>query len=338
MPRQIKHFLITTALIGVFLPLVSHAQYAQSGINLPYALSNELIVNIIPDYPRPDSATFISLELYTDDLDSADIEWYKDGELVLSGKGKIKYSFMNGHIGEETNIEIRIRLLNGASFSKSFTLNPASVDLTWEANSYVPPFYKGKALHPRQGTLKIVAMPEFVKNGKRIPSQNLIYKWSDDVDVYQDQNGYGKNVLIVNGSLLGRTENLKVLVTDPVNNLVAEGFIDITPVDPEIVFYQNDPYYGHIFDVTIPNNFNLKSDEVTIIASPFFFTKSDLKNNLTYNWLLNGQNTPDLSGSRTAVFRKPEDKKGTSLINLGIENNNRILQQADKNLVVNFSN
>ena len=28
-------------------------------------------------------------------------------------------------------------------------------------------FYKGKALHSRQGNLKIVAMPEFVKNGKR---------------------------------------------------------------------------------------------------------------------------------------------------------------------------
>ena len=83
----------------------------------------------------------------------------------------------------------------------------------------------GKALHSRQGnSAKIVAMPEFVKNGKRVGAENLIYEWSNGVDVYQSQNGYGKSVLILNGSTLGQTDKIEVLVTDPVNNLVAEAF------------------------------------------------------------------------------------------------------------------
>jgi hypothetical protein len=212
------------------------------------------------------------------------------------------------------------------------------VDLVWEANSYVPPFYQGKALHPRQGSLKIVALPNFVKDGRRILPQNLVYEWSNDVDVFQSQNGYGRNVLILNGSLLGKTEKVEVLITDPVNNLVAHSFINIAPVNPEIIFYENDPYYGHIFDLAIGNTFELKKDEVQILTAPYFFTKEN-NSLLKYEWRLNASSVSNLSGSRTAVFRKPEDQKsGTSIVFLRVENTNRILQQADKNLNIVFKN
>ena len=218
---KLTKILVAVGVGVVVLPLIS---LAQINVNVPFALSNELGVEIIPNYPRPNEPVFINLTLYTDDLNSADIGWYKNDKLVLNGKGKVNYSFVAGNVGEETKIEIRIKLLSGTSFSKSFTLNPASIDLVWEANSYVPPFYKGKALHSRQGNLKIVAMPEFVKNGKRTAPENLVYEWSNGVDVYQSQNGYGKSVLILNGSILGQTDKIEVLVTDPVNNLVAEAF------------------------------------------------------------------------------------------------------------------
>ena len=147
------------------LPVISFAQSS---------FSSELGVDISPNYPRPNETVSINLSLYTADLNSALITWYRDGESVLEGRGETRYSFQMGPVGKETKIEIQIELLGGTSFSKTFTLNPASVDLVWEADSYVPPFYKGKALHAMQGRLKIVAMPEFVKNGARISPQNLI--------------------------------------------------------------------------------------------------------------------------------------------------------------------
>jgi hypothetical protein len=331
---------VSIACIGLaVLPVISSAQsnIAVPTVNVQYALSNELNVEVDPTYPRPNETVSINLTLYTDDLNSADITWYQDGKSVLSGKGETTYSFRAGSVGEETNIEIKIKLLSGTSFSKTITLDPAGVDMVWEAYSYVPPFYNGKALHPMQGIFKVVAMPEFVKNGKRVSAQNLIYQWSNMVDVYQSQSGYGKSVAILNGSLLGKQENIKVLVTDPVNNLSAEGFLDVTPVNPEIVFYQNDPYYGNIFDTAITGTFNLKTDEVQVLAAPYYFTEQG--GGLQYEWLLNGQTIPNLSGSRTAIFRKPEDKtSGISKISLQITNTNRILQEADGNLTMQFQN
>jgi hypothetical protein len=328
---------ITKVLIVAILGLIigSTPTLAQTGVNLNYAFSNELGVDISPTYPRPNENVSISLSLYTGDLNSADITWYKDGKKELSGKGETKYSFVAGTAGKESKIEIDIKLLNGISFSKIFTVSPASVNIVWEADSYVPPFYKGKALHPRQGTLKIVALPEFIKNNTKISPEKLVYKWSNAASVYQSQSGYGKNILVIDGSVLGKREAVTVLVTDPSSNMTAESSIFITPTDPQIVFYQNDSYYGYLFDLTVPNPLELKTEEVQILAAPYYFTKDK---SLKYNWRLNNQAVPNLSGSMTAIFKKPDEiTSGSSNISLEITNSTRILQQASKSLIINFN-
>lgn len=330
---RLKKSLMVGVVLGILAvsPVVTLAQF---NIDTSYSLPNELGVEIIPTYPRPNEMVFVSLTLYTDDLNSADITWYQNGKAVLSGKGEVRHSFKMGKVGEETKIEIRVKLLSGPSFSKTFTLNPASVDLVWEANSYVPPFYQGKALHSRQGSIKIIAMPEFVKNGRRISPQNLIYKWSNSVETYQSQSGYGKNVIILNGSILGRDDEIEVLVTDPVNNLVANEFITISPTDPEVLFYENSPYYGHLFDTAV-SSFELKTAEAQVLAAPYYFSKES-NGGLSYDWQLNGFSIPELINSRTAIFKKPEGLSGQSNIFLRVNNNNRVLQEGDASLIMQF--
>jgi len=334
MQKNVLSILIIV-LIGILaLPNISSAISVTTGTT--YSLINELGVETNPTYPKPNENVTISLTMYTEDLNSSKIEWYQNDKLVLQGQGETQYSFKIGAAGEETKIKIVVTLASGTSFSKSFTLNPTDVEIVWEADSYVPPFYKGKALHPKQGVLKLVAIPQFVSNGKKIAPENLIYKWSNDYSVYQDQSGYGKNVITINGSLLGKNESINVLVTDPSSNMSAEGFVDIPTVNPEIVFYENSPYYGYLFDSAITNIFNLKSEEVQILAAPFFFT-NETDSILNYVWQLNNQILPDLSNSRTAIFKKPEES-GQSKISLEVTNENKILQQADTNLIMNFTN
>lgn len=310
---------------------------AEAQIIGQFNLSNELNVELSPEYPGPNQEVRASLTMYTEDLDAATISWYQDGKLLLSGKGETRGSFTTKAAGEETTIEIRITLLNGTSFSKSLTLAPASVDLIWEADSYVPPFYKGKALHPQQGTLKIVAMPEFVRNGVRVSPQNLVYKWSNTVESYQSQSGYGKNVLVLKGSRLGRSESIRVEVSDPNSNLLARSTITIAPVQPEVIFYEKSPYYGHLFDTALNGTFSLKAEEVQVLAVPYFFSNEE-SGFLQYKWRLNSQSAPALTGSRAAVFKKPEEESGRSSISLSVESANHILQQASQSLMVNFSN
>lgn len=334
MPGKISKFFVSIIAVTAVLPLFASAQF---NIDIPYALSNELNVEVIPTHPHPYETVFIKLSIYTADLDSATITWYKNGKKVLQGRGETTYSFQAGPAGEEIRMEVAITLISGEYFNKYFTLNPTSIDLVWEADSYVPPFYKGKALHPYQGTLKIVAMPEFVKNGRRVSPANLIYKWSNDVMAYQNQSGYGKNVLVLNGSLLGRSERIYITVTDPVSNMAASSFMEITPSDPEILFYENNPYYGPIFESAMPRVFDLNREEVQVMVSPFHFT-NERDGALKYSWRLNNQTISGLAGSRTAIFRRPEGSAGRSAISLQVENGNHILQQASAGFTINFEN
>ena len=80
---------MVVAVCLVFSPEISVAQL----INTQFALQNELGVEITPTYPRPNEKVSIKLSLYTDNLDSATITWYKDGKNVLGGKGEKNYSF-----------------------------------------------------------------------------------------------------------------------------------------------------------------------------------------------------------------------------------------------------
>ncbi len=328
------NLLIVAIVFTVFLPNFTFAQYNAS---LPYSVSNEVDIAVVPTYPKPGDIVSITLSLYTEDLNTANISWYKDGKLEKSGKGEMRFSFTANKAGQETKISVNISLANGPTFTKNFTINPTVVDLIWEANTYTPPFYKGKALHSKQGVLKIVAIPEFIKNGNIIPAQNLVYEWTQGESVIQNQSGYGKNTLVVNGSILGKSEEIGVTVTDPINNLVGVSYLNISPSNPEIVFYENNPYYGHIFDRALVGSHTLSGEEMQVVAAPYFFSK-EASGKISYNWRLNGKLVNELSQSRTAIFRKPEGKSGQSNILLGVENANRILQQANGGLTIKFSN
>ncbi len=328
MPKKI--IILQFILSLVFIPALSSAQ---SGF-LPFSTTNELSIEMIPNYPRPNEKIYISINLYTDDISSADISWFVNGKLQTKGKGLLSFSTKLGEVGTETKIDIKASLLSGSNISKTLTIVPASADIAWEAQSYVPPFYKGKALHSRQGVIKLVAIPEFYKNGKKIPPENLVYTWSNKAEVFQDKSGYGKNVILLNGSILGDVDSIELLVTDPVNNLVADAFVDIFPTDPTIVFYKNDPFYGQLYNQSIPSLYDLKTEEVQLLASPFYFSK-ERSNNMKYEWRINGSLVEELSNSLTAIFKKPEGS-GQSRVSLQIENNNRILQSASKNISIQF--
>lgn len=321
-------------LVGLFL--LGNKTEAQFNVNVSGALQNEIGVELIPSYPVPYQNTYVNLSLYTNDLDSAKIIWLKNGKIEQEGIGLKNYSFRTGKAGEEIRIEVVVVLSNGLSFNKSFTINPASVDVIWEADSYTPPFYQGKALHPRQGSLKLVANPEFYKDNSRIPPENLVYNWYLGEDALQDQSGYGRRVAIIDGNILGDTERIYLLVTDPKNNISAENYLDISPVEPEILFYENNSYYGYLFNQALSGTVDLRSSEIQIVAEPYFISRDG--NLIEYNWRLNSGSSNELKNSRSAVFRKPEGEEGESLIRVNINNLQRILQFANGSLRIRFTN
>jgi hypothetical protein len=298
------------------------------------SLSNELSVDLVPTYPAPNSMVFVSLRMYTEDLNRALIVWTLNGKQLEQGRGLTSFSFMTGPVGSPSRLMIDITLQSGVTFSREVNIRPASVDLLWQSDSFVPPFYRGKALFPKQGNIFISAIPNFNSGASQVDPSKLIYKWTVNNKVQEFNSGYGKSVISVSGPILGTPINAEVQIIDPSNNMTAENSIRIQPVEPIVLFYENSPLYGIIFEKAINSGIGLNGEEVNIVAFPMFMNTQD---DIAFSWRMNGKSAPEVAGL-SATFRKPEGRGGSTLLSLSAENHSRILQYTEGGLNINYDN
>ena len=108
-------------------------------------LGNVISISTSPKYISPNQSVRVILNSYSFDLNAATMRWYSGGKLVLSGQGKTELTLTTGDVGEKKTVTVDVSV-NGKNFEKSIELLPESVDLIWQANTYTPPFYEGKAL------------------------------------------------------------------------------------------------------------------------------------------------------------------------------------------------
>lgn len=324
---------LITILICIFF-LSTVPVYAQTSAGLT---ENDISFGLLPENPRPNSNTTITIETFSFNLNAATIRWYVNGVLKKEGKGVKELTVTTGVLGSVTNITINISTPQG-ELTKNIVIRPSSVDILWEAQTYTPPFFKGKSLFTHQSNIKFTAIPQISVNGKNVPATDLLYTWSKDGEVMSQQSGYGKQSIGITGSVISRNLDIEVTVEDPKTGVTAYTTTQISPTDPEIVMYVSDPLYGTQYNKAITDNIVLSKAEVTFEAVPFFFSTSheNLTNNMSYNWLINGADIDDGKNTNKRVFRKVGDTTGISNISLNATQLSKILQFSSKNILINF--
>lgn len=294
-------------------------------------------LTISPQNPGPNKTITATLSSSATDVDRADISWSVNGKAMASGKGLKNFSFQVGDLGTQTTLDILMVSSEGFPWTKSLTFSPAGASLLVEANSYTPPFYRGKAYFPYEGMARVIAVPSFIdQNGKFIPPEQLVFKWKEDTQNMINESGLGKNILNYRGSLLGRAQNISVEISSLDRQYVANANINITPIQPKTVLYDNDPQYGILYNKAIPNSYNLNDPEITISAVPYFFnagTPDD--SNLKYDWNLNGN--PAASGSSISLHNSGGGG-GQAALSLQLSNTVDYFQFANASLNINFGN
>ena len=266
-----KRFLLSLLVLFIgFIGITGKIGAQSAGLSLPAqypdVIQEQIDINQVPDIGEPYGPMTVSIDAYGTDLNAANISWSLNGKKVQSGFGIKSLSFTLGARGQVSTVSININPLNGLPIQKTVRITPEDVDLLWQANSYTPPFYKGKALYPPQGTITFVAVPEFVVNGKSIDSHNLIYKWIKDTTVLGDQSGYGKSSITVSGSVIAKPTNMQVDVSTVDGNVLGRQLLTVSPDDTEALIYENNPLYGVLFNKAITDTFTLNTQEVQFEA------------------------------------------------------------------------
>jgi len=346
-----KYFslLILTSLFTV--PVVLHAQDAElmnaaqfdvnqitnnffpTNTNLPSGVEEQLTLDMSPTYPRPGQEVVITISSNSTDLAKAKITWRTNSTIGLQQIGATKFTFTMGKLGESKAVNVFVERNDGGVIEQTYFFTPTEVDLIYSADTYTPPFYKGRAWPTHQSTVKVVALPRILDDSdKLIPIDTYTYTWKRDGRVVQDQSGYGKNVFTYTSGLLD--ENVEISVKVSPLNYRSEGAasIIITPTDPKIVIYEKNPIYGTIFENAISGIYNLQRNEITFEATPFFF---DI-NNLNFSWIMNNQPIENIQKNTEVTFRIEGDATGRSDISARASNNVKILQSAGEQFTLFF--
>ena len=232
---------------------------------------SSILTSVVPLNPAPGENTSITLSSYATKLDNVLISWSINGKATLSGVGKKSFSLSAPAAGRETNIVVTIALPDG-NVEKTITIKPNVMILLWQANdSYVPPFYKGKALPSPDSQIKIVAMPEIKVGSNSINPKNMTYAWKKDYTNNVDGSGYGKSYFIYTGDYLDDSNNISVTASTTDQKYSSKASIDVGTTQPKIVFYKNDPNLGTLWEQALQGGHKIVGDEI-IEAAPYFIS------------------------------------------------------------------
>jgi len=248
---------------------------------------SNLTAKIEPSNPQAGEVVTISLQGYGFNIDTSFITWFVNGKSASARTGLKTKTFLLGRVGEKTEISAYVRASNGQSASKTFIFEPASLNLTWQAYSYVPPFYQGAALPSAGSQIKIWAIPYVIdRNGQKVDNKALLYQWSKNDIPESDASGLGRDIF---SFLAGSGQQLKIsltVTTADTNNISAQKTLLINTVAPETLIYEYQPLVGPAYQKALGQELDLYRDNVSLWGETYYLPGTNPAN-FNYSWTIN---------------------------------------------------
>lgn len=334
-------FFLVIAISSSFFGYFTYKVEAQS-LSIPAQIpeiTEQIYVKQEPELPGPNTDVKIRLEAYGTDLTRADITWSVNGTVAKTGRGETLFETNSGNVGTSKKISVVILPVGGVPVRKTITIAPQEIDLVWEARTYTPPFYKGKALPTYQSDVVVEALPNFfnVNGSQRIPPSSLTYTWRKEGNVVQDSSGYGRNYIAFSGSILLRPAEIMVEVKSDTKES-ARALFTLPYYEPEVLVYEKSPLYGVLFNKSISDGIQkLDNQEVAYEVYPAYFSTLTKKNSLmSYEWAINNTQIYIDDTESSLVFRNINNVSGRSEIKVNAKHEKNFLQNKKTVFTVEF--
>ncbi len=276
-------------LFAVSLLLGAGIANAQFGAELE-SVGPDFTIETSSSVPAPNTTFRVTIVSFSTDLNRADITWRVNGAVVARGVGKLFYDVTVGKVGSATTLTVTAQTREGTTITQGRIFKPGFVELLWEADSWTPPFYKGKALLTAKAAITAQAIPYLFDGKLKIPAENLYYNWYYDFDPLPEATGVGKDTIVVEAPDLFGAKNLRVKVSSLDNQISADSQITLRPSNPLVMVWRNDPLKGLDYDHPVGASISFEEEEVSFEAAGLYFPKSHVKSpGLSFKWALNGK-------------------------------------------------
>jgi hypothetical protein len=272
---------------------------------------------VTPEVPGPNQSVSIQIQGVGTFLGEAAITWQLNGKTVKTGTGERSYSFTTGAVGSQSRVYVSINSASQGTIVHDFTFLPSTVNLIWEADTSVPPMYRGKALFSAGSFVTVTAFPQVVAGGSSASAGSLSFQWKRNGTPTPEQSGKGRNTFSFDGDQLKSSEVVSVDVYVG-STRVAQGAIVISAETPVVLFYARDPLRGTLFDATLPSAISLSAKEITVQAQPYFFSNQSVaRGSLSYDWKINGQSASGPDAQR-GILTLRQTGTGAGQANIGV--------------------
>lgn len=320
--KSIFYILLSILFLGTLSPSTAFAQLD--------------LVNITtsPKTPGPNETVKVRIGSYAVDLDSSNLVWYVNNEPIKEGVAEKEITLTTGNFGEKTTVDIIIFTASGLKLNKQLVIAPAEVDLLWEAQTYTPPFYKGKALPTHKSLVRLTAIPRF--NTSTSNPKEFYYKWTYN-RIQNAGEALGKNSVTIPMGYPDAKVPVMVEVSLPGTDWKGVKNGDIQGSDAKVVLYHQAPLLGVQFGHALSGGIRTNETEFTVYAVPYHFSLDNIaNNNLLYTWQINRQHTNSDFDQRTLTLIKPEKQERPYAVSFRVQNPKRILQEASTQATVSF--
>jgi hypothetical protein len=331
LPRLLMMF----ALTGVLFFATYHTSAAQFELKMQKFTDPDQVV-LTPPFPSPGETVIATLTSPTD-LKASYVVWSLDGTVVQQSNSGLSYTFTAGKAGSTMVIAVVASgggMSESVTAAKSFVVN--DIQLLWEAKTYTPPLYAGRALlSPGAEATALVVPSVYTPTGTLYNPAALRYKWRVDADARVLAEGVGVTSVTVKSSQLYKPINVSVDISDTNEVIIATKNINIPLVQPKILFYEDNRLSGTRYATALSGEYSLSTSEATIVGEPFFMSAPRRDDtSLSYVWQID---TLTQTNPGSIVLRPEGTGAGKAKLNLVIMNKNYLAQRIRGELSILFT-
>jgi len=210
-----------------------------------------------------------------------------------------------------------------------------SVDLLWEAQTYVPSFYPGHTLASSESTVRVIALPYVGET--LVPKDTLIFTWSKDGTQDLPQSGQGKNEYTFTAAKKYGKSDISVSISSGKNSPQANAHILITTTEPRVVLYPFDSARGSRGEIAYSSQTTVEGGAVSVKAEPYYFSREHISD-ILFRWSGGGKMlTPTDPDKSIMTLGVAQGVAGNVDIRVTVSHISNLLQEAERVLRITFN-
>ncbi len=311
-----RFFFLVLCVLGVTFSFVPQTSSAQ----VPFA--GGVTLKLEPQFPGAHTPVTVSLDDYSINTAGAQILWYVDSVAQSAYTNARAMQFTTGTLGKKHVVNVRINRTNALPLSASVTIIPTEIHIILEADTYVPSFYRGRALPSVASPVRAIVL---VQDGTKTAPSEYTYTWTEEGTVLLGGPIKGKNSFEFNMPQFG-SKSLSVSVLNPVGEQVGKGYVLLEATEPELRFYEESPLRG-LLQREMVGPFPFIGDEMVIHGEPYFMSNPVSESTAQFTWKIGGNKSSSNTGTPNALRLERIGARGDTLVQLDIVTNDRAIPQ-----------